>query len=141
MSTQHSKGPWSVDRNELFDIDVVRSYDGKYITLFAYRNLTHAEEQEQKANAARIVKCVNLLEGVENPAEYIQAARNAVTQGLKLREQNDRLLETLKTTLKALENMPPAAMDDEDIEAINDANEVLIELRLAEQEGGSHETA
>lgn len=35
-------------------------------------------EDEQAANAARIVKCVNACAGIENPAEAISAAREAL---------------------------------------------------------------
>jgi len=36
------------------------------------------EREEVKANAERIVACVNALAGIENPAEYIAAFRAAI---------------------------------------------------------------
>lgn len=143
MSTLHSKGPWAVHRNELLDIDVVRSSEGKSIAIFAYRNLSHNEEQEQKANAARIVDCVNACEGQDiETVKLATAHRNDCLQLEKVNElaldRNERLRSALQGTVNALQALPPSVLDDEHIQAINDANEVLTELRLA-QKGGSDE--
>lgn len=65
----HTPEPWCV-------VDDTRIY-GKGAEVTFVSGL-HANYDEDAANAARIVACVNALNGVDDPAATIQAARNVL---------------------------------------------------------------
>ena len=123
MSTQHTPGPWIFDHRDGY----LRTADGNNIV-----------QTYNEANAQRIVECVNACEGIENPTEFMQKLRGsnmAFFEAIEHEHTIDRLRSALQGTVNALQALPPSVLDDEHIQAINDANEVLTELRL-DQEGG-----
>jgi len=66
MSSKHAQEPWRVhtlqDRVSIFGTHHVASMSYAYTT------------EETYFNAQRIVKCVNAMESIEDPAEYRKAA-------------------------------------------------------------------
>ena len=80
MDTKHIQEPWK--------IDTIRGSndDGWEVYLIPETGPESDWHRKiAKANAARIVACVNALAGIENPAEYIAAFRAAT-----LKEAADR---------------------------------------------------
>lgn len=79
-STAHTPEPWSIrpsgNANEITILDAT----GHWLMHFLHNGEPHAETQ--KANARRIVACVNELAGVENPTGYVH----------RLEQQRDELL-------------------------------------------------
>jgi hypothetical protein len=49
-----------------------------------------ASREEEKVNACRIVACVNALDGIEDPAEWVRDAMESITQ-LELVERAGRV--------------------------------------------------
>lgn len=62
--SKHTPGPWAIQRP--LDKIVVATSNGV---------AAEVKFNNREANAARIVECVNALEGVENPARAIELAR------------------------------------------------------------------
>lgn len=52
------------------------------------------------AAAAHIVACVNACAGAEDPEAYLQAARDAVVEAIKIKTQNAELLELLEELIE-----------------------------------------
>ncbi len=82
--SKHTPGPWKV-----FNVNEIRQEKDGYRTLAT--TCTDAAgaagvSAKSKANAARIVECVNALEGVENPAALPTLLRKLKheIEGLKL---------------------------------------------------------
>jgi len=71
--SKHTKGPWTVSIEEP---RVVRAPSGDIIT--------SGEDFENEtcfvSNASRIVECVNALEGIENPAEFIRFVKELIAE-------------------------------------------------------------
>lgn len=78
---KHSKGTWSNSPiaspfNSSVTIQVIDTRDEKGLilnTALAYVFNQGGSEAEGKANAARIVACVNACDGMEDPAAWIRA--------------------------------------------------------------------
>ncbi len=70
---KHTAGPWSmVDRSNWNGGYHVRGGTGRYVAS-TVENLPR-QVGEQEANAARIVACVNALDGIEDPEAFVKAA-------------------------------------------------------------------
>jgi len=80
----HTPEPWEARRADHWGSYRIRPAE---IWLGASSSMA---EDEQAANAARIVKCVNACAGIENPAEAIRAAREALEGALSLTEESAR---------------------------------------------------
>lgn len=63
---KHTPGPWIVGRRDILDDLQIRTPDGQLIGACE-------SETDPEANAARIVACVNALEGVKDPAALMAA--------------------------------------------------------------------
>ena len=72
---KHSKEPWIV--SDVFYSRLVISNENKVI---ARVDMTYHEfEEEERANAQRIVDCVNACAGMENPVEEIAELKQQLT--------------------------------------------------------------
>jgi hypothetical protein len=69
---KHTPGPWQTDNMGL-GLGHIRSSDPNDQRMIAY-----AQASPTDANAARIVACVNALEGIEDPAAFVAAVRELV---------------------------------------------------------------
>lgn len=71
----HTPGPWSASTDWLNGPPVILDGDGIHIAKVVGRSTT---EDEDLANARRIVACVNALEGVDDPESAMRELRGAL---------------------------------------------------------------
>lgn len=101
---KQTPGPWYMDRGELV------AYGGRGVALMASRNPEH------EANAARIVNCVNPLEGIEDPAAFVEQAKLD-------RMTNQQALMLLKATNEKAQALAEAARTvDESVYDLGEEN-------------------
>ncbi len=62
MTSKHTQGPWTAENSLVYFPNVLGGFD--------LRACPHP-----KANADRIVDCVNAMQGIEDPAAFMIAAR------------------------------------------------------------------
>lgn len=146
---KHTPGPWSTTTTT----HIIGS------GLIVASVQTGLDTAIQQANAKRIVECVNACEGqsIENVKlatahrdacmqwettmmrlvgeDGIGSVETAITQ---LKDQNARLKDALEGLLDSFGHETPGGYTNRQIDAVNDAQEVLSELRLA-QKGGQDE--
>lgn len=120
-NVKHSPGPWTVsfekqgllgqDESEMKRVITIaaceqpQGVNGRGLMLaeirvgdhsFGFGNMAinhHVTEEVAEANARRIVDCVNALDGIENPQEFVQKARQALAAAPKM---FDALVEIVK---------------------------------------------
>lgn len=80
---KHTPGPWNIDTAH---IGTFIKFEG--LILAKMREL---EGIDHEANAKRIVECVNLLEGIENPTEYIEGCKIVSTEFFAVSKENEKL--------------------------------------------------
>ncbi len=134
MGTQHTPAPWKVD-----DFLCRTDEYGLIITDVSSSEFT---SEEDIANAKRIVECVNACEGQDiETVKLATAHRNDCLQLEKTNEllidRNDRLRDALAGMVEAFDGMKVTQLTSVQIDAWNDANEALTELRLAQEGGGN----
>jgi hypothetical protein len=87
MKTKHTPGTWSIDPDDDQSIIVGRrGVNAARVALTRYSGVPGAED---KANAERIVACVNALKGIEDPEAFVKAARRVLGEMAYLRATND----------------------------------------------------
>lgn len=69
MSTNHSPAPWSAG----YRSNVINDREGKIVCQFWRRD--DKEYSNKNWNVKRIVECVNALEGIDDPIEWVKNAR------------------------------------------------------------------
>jgi hypothetical protein len=71
----HSPSPWSIG----YHSNLINDRDGKAVCQFWRRD--DKDYANKNWNVKRIVECVNALEGIEDPIEWVKNARiNQVTK-------------------------------------------------------------
>lgn len=79
MSTNNSPAPWSAG----YRSNVINDRDGKTVCQFWRRD--DKEYLNKNWNVKRIVECVNALEGIADPIEWVKnAQRNLVTNKIQI---------------------------------------------------------
>jgi len=78
-SSTHTPGPWRVE-----GADIRCEPDEHDTGTFVAEMQSSRGPAETRANAARIVACVNALEGVACPAEFVRKTRQALTWNLEV---------------------------------------------------------
>ena len=77
MKAKHTQGLWEASLGRVFSSRRIQIAD-------CYT--TDLSIEEDRANAARIVECVNACTGIENPGEAIRDAREALCLALEVIE-------------------------------------------------------
>lgn len=149
---KHTPTPWKNDHSKIYSTarPGFMAIIGEFTGIMTNRT-------EDVYNAKRAVECVNALDGIDDPAQWVKESNEArigavsshkhvvvmkrqvddlTAWGNKADEMIGRLQSALQGTVNALQALPPSVLDDAQLEALNDATEILTELRLA-QEGGS----
>lgn len=104
MSTKHTPGPWEIIDDSSFICK--KESDSHVFPKIICRFFDSYEEQYKntEANAARIVACVNAMDGIDDPQKLRQAweicKQLELDQAQKYKEQRDELLFAL-TQLKS----------------------------------------
>jgi hypothetical protein len=124
MSSKHTPTPWAVaQRDKSFILD---ANDVPLARVYYF---------DDYSNTQHIVDCVNACEGQE--IETVQNANFYKNQSIELEAANERLVSALQGLINAINPLDRLrTLDHAEVEAINDANQLLVELA---QEGGSHE--
>lgn len=123
--SKHTPTPW--EHNGFLEIisKKVNPHDEQIIASLTYSDF---ETDECKANAARIVECVNALDGVEEPEKFLEELPFKIIElgNLKMQAciERDRLLDALRGMTEAFTS---ACLTNEQVEAWNDANQLLID--------------
>lgn len=136
MSTPHTPGPWRIQAAapHVIDSDTLKDIAGCCAHVFR----SEMDHPVDLANARRIVECVNALEGIDNPAEYIKLALSVGIEAFNRQKQNTKLRDALQGMVDAFDQKRGLKYDNWQIDAVNDAHELLTEIRMAEQEGGGN---
>lgn len=79
---KHTPEPWETRGNRLFVPNTNKSVATVEVQQFAYG----LEDVEGKANAARIVACVNAMKGKEDPEHFIKMGENYIQQDKDIRD-------------------------------------------------------
>lgn len=97
MSQKHTPEPWEVGMSGL-------SFTNGKIVLGRVNYSHLIDEGEPKANAQRIVSCVNAMHGIENPSEWVKTVKEVnwdmIKRGLHALEQE----KYIRALVKADEN-------------------------------------
>jgi len=113
MSTKHTPEPWRTSSK----VNQENIYSPTYGCIsIAFHNNTHADEH--KANAKRIVDCVNALANVENPAEFLY----------DLRGENSRLRQAVLNAEKQLSSIK-SGHSQHTLKAMVELQEVLKSIK------------
>jgi hypothetical protein len=64
---------------------------------FASENGATEDQKTSRANAERIIACVNACEGIHDPRELILGSEIALKENVELRSENQKLFELLKS--------------------------------------------
>jgi len=104
---KHTPGPWifgrTGDDKRLILGGPYRSYACSVQIHQTPRHMGLDDEPIREANAARIVACVNALEGIENPSAFVAASTEAHVQAVLLlndeRDARRELVEALEPFL------------------------------------------
>ena len=105
METKHTPEPWHVD-NTVYKrsrtsinnhtIDVWYGLEFNDVTI---------KEETSRANAKRIVECVNAMEGVKNPSEFMEVVKKLELDAYKaLEKKHADVIELLNTLDHLLSN-------------------------------------
>lgn len=88
---KHTPEPWHVSSvpKDGLNNPAIQSFE-LYPRLVAVTT-DNKDFDERLANAKRIVACVNACSGVENPDEYLQSARDAISTALQIRNEHEAL--------------------------------------------------
>lgn len=102
MSAKHTPGPWIIDEDaSSFDIFSDAEVGTPFIASIRRSALSSGLDELARANARRIVACVNACEGV--PTEVLEAEKyiNSASFGLRrsIKKQRDELLAALEMVL------------------------------------------
>lgn len=119
----HTKEPWSIDENNIHigSIATLHGDEDGYSEIW-YE--WHGDPISHKANARRIVACVNACAGIDtdNLEKFPGWAKQGFDQGIAIRKQRDELLAALKAVLRVSDE---AGEDDEYSREWQDAIEVM----------------
>lgn len=77
-ATKHTPGPWRKEQRHHVDKYRTEIWSGSTCIVREVNLGGHYFQAEGIANAARIVACVNAMEGVDDPAELMRAVRYAM---------------------------------------------------------------
>ena len=112
---KHTPTPWytNEDRPHVIDSDTLKGIAG---ALGAFYEADQEVGNEQDvANAARIVACVNAFDGIENPQHYIDEMRKLhkdyIRETIELRDENKSLREKLDIALAEVARVNKDAHD------------------------------
>lgn len=98
MDTNHTPLPWQYNGYD-DHCDVGRKYheivDETGFEVINQNGILDGQGEEGAANAQRIVACVNAMEGIENPEEFVRQGRAA-----------DELLEAIKPLVDIAHHAP-----------------------------------
>jgi hypothetical protein len=132
MTAQHTAGPWAFEWDENGGYDCIT---GAWIVTAQDRmqgilaiDCENDGDTEFRANAARIVACVNACEGMEDPQAAIEGYKRIAGGRASI---NAALVESLRTERDALRTAAQSALallTDGDAEP-EDADRVTAELR------------
>lgn len=87
MSTTHTPGPW-LERSQ-GDSEYIYSEVHGAIATIPHGGL---HRHEHKANARRIVECVNACKGIENPVEFMEVVKKLELDAYhKMKAERDEL--------------------------------------------------
>lgn len=102
---KHTPGPWNSDTT---DIGTFVRFEG--LILAKMREL---EGINHEANAKRIVECVNVLEGIDNPAEYIEGCKIVATEFFASEKENEELRSQLSKIESLVSTFTEHAKNDD----------------------------
>jgi hypothetical protein len=72
---KHTPEPWIVNDTSVG----ITISSGKQNLYLMYMSATRTD-RDNSANANRVVECVNAMEGIENPAEFMESVRKLVEE-------------------------------------------------------------
>lgn len=104
----------------------------KFIASVYATNQDKYGNETARANAARIVSCVNALEGVEDPKKWREIQIERIKENVELLQQRDELLKALESVVKVGKGTAPS---------VGYMEELIIkaENAIAKAIGGNHE--
>lgn len=73
--------------------------------------------EEQNANAARIVECINALAGIDNPSQFVADMKLAMRTAVKLIEKNEKQTKAFDEYKYNVEQAMRLAIESSDKEA------------------------
>lgn len=77
----HTSEPWKINNDRMADepYRIVIFGEGGHRIALCYKegNFVYVPEKQAEANAKRIVDCVNALQGIENPAEWVEEVKQS----------------------------------------------------------------
>ena len=113
---KHTKEPWSINNSRVVDQPyrlVIYASCRRIALCFKEGNSIYVSEKEAEANAKRIVDCVNALEGIENPKEWVDVMRDRkvtdamIDERYQLRARVAALEDGLKELFEAAKHCDP----------------------------------
>lgn len=104
--TQHTPEPWVFIQEEM-KIKGTGDIEGRTVIANVSASMDYSRgKTTQCSNAARIVACVNALEGIKDPADFMgrmKAENVGWLDAYELKQQRDELLEALRICHASLE--------------------------------------
>ena len=73
--SDHTPAPWSTDTSLTTGEPIIRAVEAPDLCLAVFCE-TDPDGEESKANAARVVACVNACEGIDDPAATLAEVRD-----------------------------------------------------------------
>lgn len=102
---KHTPGPWNLDTGH---IGIFLKVEGLILAkIFEHEALPY------EANAKRIVECVNVLEGIDNPAEYIEGCKIVATEFFASEKENAELRSQLSKIESLVSTFTEHAKNDD----------------------------
>ncbi len=88
MKTKHTHGPWKIDREYegmCLGCSTIAGI-GEYSQTIIGETWPQGDHTDASSlpNAQRIVACVNAMEGIENPADFVRQSKAALELSRKL---------------------------------------------------------
>lgn len=84
MSIKHTPEPWAWDTIHTSEITIYSKeptiYGDRFVACIPWAKTNRLEQS--KANGQRIVECVNAMEGIENPIEFMKRAKQTPSSKL-----------------------------------------------------------
>jgi ribosomal protein S13 len=134
MSTKHTPEPWEIREPEL-QMNMVFIHAAKQgFQITSFLNL-----ERGRADAQRVVSCVNAMAGIPDPAAFMEVVRHLELDAYKkVKEQRDKLLQAIKDLLDADHyDHFVVRMSESEMRAISRMEELRLEMfELPKEEGG-----